>query len=61
MIAIILVATIVLALALRFLWPPFFAILLIGAHPVIWVIFAVVLGLIIVLVENAERWPTQSA
>jgi hypothetical protein len=44
----ILVIIIGLGLALFFLWPiPFFAILVIGAHPVFWGILAVVLSLIV--------------
>ena len=50
MITIILII-IVMGLGLFFLWPiPYFAILVIGAHPIFWGVLAVLLGLIVAAV-----------
>ena len=48
MTATILVVIIVMGLALCFLWPiPFFAILVIGAHPIFWGTLVAALGIIV--------------
>jgi hypothetical protein len=58
MTATVFVVIIVMGLALFFLWPiPFFAILVIGAHPVFWAILAVALGLIVAALTYLRMQP----
>jgi hypothetical protein len=61
MLPMILVAGFVLALALLFLWPPVFAILLLAGHSIVWAICAVVTIALIVVLLRAERTEARDA